>query len=72
MKTAEDILNAHIWIEPGIFKTQILTAMNAYADQAIDKCAEEAETKDIHDGKPYMSHMVVDRDSILKVKELLK
>lgn len=73
IKTAEDILNK--WYKPlnkigDIASIQLIEAMKEYAKQFIDLAAEEAQAVIINGwlGEDY----VVDKESILEIKELIK
>jgi hypothetical protein len=68
IRTAEEILDQDISIDDPEDKEVILYAMQVYAKQFIDLAAEEAKTRTNDES----TSVIVDKESILKIKDLIK
>ena len=76
-KELKEILNKYLEVAyvtsgkkiPDKYQTFLVAAMKEFGDLVVDKCASKATTKCIS-GVKFIK--IVDKDSILKVKELIK
>ena len=75
----EEILKKYNWKSLRFGKDAMKEAIKEIIGVVVDKCAEEAKTEDIggmvldYDGDSvWSSHEVVDKQSILKVKDIIK